>query len=167
MSPPESHNGKISTISRVLAWIVLACGLLAVIGSVLVAIKTGQKPDWINAAMALVPLGVVVVLFWVPAYKGRSPRWMTSFETMYDREAERRGVSSSTSSTGRGVMFIANSAVFGVLLAVFGKTIGVFDGETGWFGAAVFFAAWLVVVLILWRNYRKQSAGSREDTKTS
>jgi membrane protein YdbS with pleckstrin-like domain len=164
MSPPESPNGKISTFSRVLAWIILACGLLAVIGSVLVAIKTAQKSDWLNAAMALVPLGVVVVLFWVPAYKGRSPRWMTSFETMYDREAERRGVSSSTSSTGRGVMFISNSVVFGLVLAVFGKTIGVFDGETGWFGAAVFFTAWLIVVLILWRNYRKQAAGSRDES---
>jgi len=164
MSPPESPNGRISTFSRVLAWIILACGLLAVIGSVLVAIKTAQKSDWLNAAMALVPLGVVVVLFWVPAYKGRSPRWMTSFETMYDREAERRGVSSSTSSTGRGVMFISNSVVFGLVLAVFGKTIGVFDGETGWFGAAVFFTAWLIVVLILWRNYRKQAAGSRDES---
>jgi hypothetical protein len=164
MSPPESPNGKISTFSRVLAWIILACGLLAVIGSVLVAIKTAQKSDWLNAAMALVPLGVVLVLFWVSAYKGRSPRWMTSFETMYDRQAERRGASSSTSSTGRGVMFISNSVVFGLVLAVFGKTIGVFDGETGWFGAAVFFTAWLIVVLILWRNYRKQAAGSRDES---
>ena len=60
--------------------------------------------------------------------------------------------------------FVVNSVVFGVLLAVFGKTIGVFEGETGWFGAAVFFAAWVIVVLILWRNYRKQATGSRDET---
>ena len=87
--------------------------------------------------------------------------------TLYDHEAERRGIQPSTSKAGRGVMFIANAAVFGGLLAVFGKTIGVFEGETGWFGAAVFFAAWLFVVLILWRNYRKQTTASRDETRTS
>jgi len=160
-------GAKISKVSRVLAWIVLAFGLLAVLGAVLVAIKHDRKSDWINVAMALVPLGVMVLLFWVPAFKGRSPRWMTSFETLYDREAERRGVRTSATKTGHGVMFIVNTAVFGGVLAVFGNAIGVFKGETGWFGAAVFFAAWLVVVLILWRNYRKQSAGSSEESKTS
>ena len=165
-TPTGKAEGKISTFSRVLAWIVMACGVLAVAGSILVAIKHGRQSDWINVAMALVPLGVVVLLFWVPAYKGRSPRWMTSFETLYDREAERRGIP-PTSKTGRGVMFITNAAVFGGVLMVFGKGIGVFEGETGWFGAAVFFAVWLFVVLIFWRNHRKQSADSREDAKTS
>jgi len=166
-TPPDTAGSKISTLSRVLAWIVLACGLLAVVGTALVAIKTGQSSDWIDAAMSLVPFALVVGLFWIPAFKGRSPRWTTALEASYDREAARRGIRPSTSTAGRGLMFIANSAVFGVLLTVFGKIIGLFEGETGWFAAAVFFTAWLIAVLILWRDFRKHAAASRDETRTS
>ena len=153
---------KISTFSRVLAWVVLALGMIAVVGTVLVAIKTGQTSDWVDVAMAMVPFGLVTLLFWIPAFKGRSPQWTTTVETLYDREANRCGIPISRSNSGRAVTFFSTSAVFGLLLIVFGQTIGVFEGETGWFAAAVFFAAWLVVVLILWRNFRKASESTRD-----
>ena len=158
MTSPENTDGKISTFSRVLAWILLVFIVLSIASWAVLICKDGQPVDPAIALLTAAAFLFMIPLIWSAAVKGRSPRWLTSIETMYDREAEKRGIPVTDAKSGRGVMFVVTTVVFGAMLIAFGRWLGIFDTETGWFAAASFFVAWLVVVLVLWRNLRK-SAG--------
>jgi len=158
MSSPDKADGKISAVSRVLAWIFLVFTLLGIASWAVLIFKYRQPPDPALALLTALIFILLMPLIWSAAIKGRSPRWLSSIETMYDREAEKRGIPAPAAKSGRGVMFVVTAAVFGALLIALGRWLGIFDTETGWFAAAVFFVAWLIVVLVLWRNYRKSTS---------
>ncbi len=152
-TPTPETPEKISTFSRVLAWIFLVCFLLAAGAGVVAFFKSGRMGLGQEAILGLLSAVLITPLFAYAAITGRSPRWMRSMETMYDREAERRGI--PPTSSGGWVTVAVAAIVFGTMLVAFGRSIGVFEGETGWFAAAIFFAAWVIVVVMLWRNIRK------------
>jgi len=157
MTAPDKTEGKISTVSRVLAWIFLVFIMLGIASWALLFFKYGQPIDPAIALLTALVFMVMLPLIWSVAVKGRSPRWLSSIETMYDREAQRRGIPVGGTRSGRGVMFVVTTVVFGALLIALGQWLGLFEGQTGWFAAAVFFVAWLIVVLVLWRNLRQRT----------
>ncbi len=152
MSAPAPEPGRISTLSRILAWILVVCSVLVAAGMVFQLFTSKNSSTTEIAVLFLALILLMAPLFGFAAIKGRAPRWLSSVETMYDREAERRGISTRSDKRGRLVTFAASSLLFGVGLIIMGRALDLFGGETGWFAAGIFFLAWLIVVLILWRN---------------
>jgi Na+/proline symporter len=151
----NGEGSRVSTLSRVLAWIFLACGALVLVDMVVRMFLYRSLPMSPGEAVLLgVGLLLICPLFLFVALKGRSPRWITSLENLHDDEARRRGIREPGTNPPRRLIGGLASGVFGVLLIVFGNELGIFSGETGWFAMAVFGLAWLIVAAILWRNYR-------------
>jgi hypothetical protein len=155
MATSPDNPGKISTFSRVLAWILLALNLLVLATCLYFALESGRTSNLGITVPMLILIALSTLLFGFAAITGRSPRWLSSIDTMHEREALHD--IPRTPKAGRGIAFATTILVFGLVLVFFGRKLGIFEGETGWFGAAVFFVAWLVVVLLLWRNLRKGS----------
>jgi len=155
----ERGTARVSTLSRVLAWVVVVCGVLGGVGWAIAIHKEGLPAFSGEMLFALLSAAFILPLFAYVAWKGRSPRWKTSMENIYDEEAKARGIQLPADGGSRRIIPLVGSVVFGLGLVVFGNQIGVFSGETGWFAMSVFAVAWLIVVVIVWRNYKSKRAG--------
>jgi hypothetical protein len=156
--PPDNAQGKISRLPRVLVWILFILSILTMAGIAFVLFKYRHQSGNGTTVSALLLIILMAPVWAYAAIKGRSPRWLSSAETAYDDEAKKRGIEGETTGAGSGnIISIATTAIiFGLFLIFFGRSIGVFESDTGWFAGTVFFIAWLIVVVILWRNARKR-----------
>ena len=78
-------------------------------------------------------------------------------DKVLDNEARSRGIPGSTARGTRSLIPLGISLVFGLMLGMFGMQLDLFSGETGWFAMAVFGVVWLIVVAMLWRNFRRRN----------
>lgn len=156
MSPPDDPGKKVATFSRVLAWVVVACSVLAAAGWIVTIRKNGWPSSWGETVLALLSASLVFPLFLFVAWTGRSPRWMTSMENMVDGELTSRRIPRKSAGGVRRTVPMVASLVFGVFLIVFGNELGIFSGETRWFAIAVFAVSWAIVAGLLWRQARRR-----------
>jgi hypothetical protein len=159
MTSSGEPGKKLSTLSRVLAWVFIFCSLLGGAGWVIKIRQEGFPAMSGEVILALLSVAAIWPLFLYAALKGRSPRWMTSMEEMFDAPARRRGTPVTNSGASRRLMVGAASVVFGVILFAFGLQLGLFSSETGWFAMTVFTVAWLMTVIIMWRSFGRRPPG--------
>jgi len=154
----NSEGVKISKFVRVLAWIFVACEVLAVVLTANeIFVLHRPAPDGGELLMLLLGLVVLLPLFSFVAWTGRSPRWMSSIETMVDYEAKVRGLPVASRRGLRTIVPVAASVAFGFGLLLFGRDLGIFSGETGWFGITVFAGVWVLVAGMFWRRHMSTS----------
>ena len=158
---------KVSTLSRVLAWVVVFCGVSAGVVWANAILEKGLPALSGGVLFGLLSSAFILPLFFYVALKGRSPRWLTSMENIYDKKAKARGIPLPANGGSRRIIPLVGSVVFGLGLIFFGNQIGVFSGETGWFAMSVFAVAWLIVDVIVWRNYKSKPGTSLDEAPGS
>ena len=154
----EGRGAKVSMFSRVLAWIFLGCAVLAMVGiAVQMFLGRAVPLQATEAVMFFLGLLIVCPLFLFVALTGRSPHWMSSMDNLFGDEAPRPGTAESATRGKQSLVPLAISLVFGLALFLFGMQLELFSAETGWFAMAVFGVVWLIVVAMLWRNFRRRN----------
>lgn len=160
----NSANGepRVSTFSRVLAWVFVVCTGLG-LGNAL--LRLWLHKTWLLSfeatALLVVGLSVFLPLFLFVAMKGRSPRWLSSAENLYGAHVDRREINGADAKVLRWLPFAAASITFGVFLFFFGYMVEAFSGEGFWFAAGVFVLIWAAVTFLLWRYFGRWSDRSQ------
>jgi len=153
----NDDQGRVSTISRVLAWIVVA---LFAVSLAVATIKWIIRGYWASNAettiLALVGMAVFAPIFLFVAWKGRSPKWLTSFEQFPDRFAARRGIRADGMIFYERTLMHTVLASFGVGLYFLGNSLGLFESPTALFAILAFTLAWLIVLALLTIYIRKR-----------
>jgi hypothetical protein len=80
---------------------------------------------------------------------------MSFIETRFDDKV--RGLHVGSQRDLRMIVPVSASVAFGLGLFLFGRDLGIFSGETGWFGITVFAGVWVLVAGMFWRRHMRTS----------
>jgi uncharacterized membrane protein len=150
-------QGRVSKVSRVLAWIVVAFFALGFVVAIVKAIFRGYwAHDAVTTFLGLLGPTVFVPIFLFVAWKGRWPKWLSSLEQFPDRFAARRGIRQDGMRFYESALLHSAAAAFGAGLFTIGNSLGLFEGESAWFAILIFALAWLIVLALLVVYVRKR-----------